>query len=286
MKFSDEDIKRQMRLGEDSHWEFKEIVFSENKPKSPSRADLADELAAFANSDGGVILCGVTDNGDVQGMSRIQMDRLEMLLVEICTDTVKPSIRPTIFRKEIEEDKTFLLIEVPQGYALHNSPGGSFHRVGSSKRKMTTDEQLRLAQKRSQARFLWFDKQPIPETGFGSLDESLWKPLLSAEGAATPELALEKMGLLTHDQNGVICATVSGILLCTRSPEEWLPNAYITATCYRGNDRASGQVDTQTITGPLNRQIAVTDAKGKEFIVRIVEIFGQSVLLEYRSCSK
>ena len=286
MKFSDEDIKRQMRLGEDSHWEFKEIVFSENKPKSPSRADLADELAAFANSDGGVILCGVTDNGDVQGMSRIQMDRLEMLLVEICTDTVKPSIRPTIFRKEIEEDKAFLLIEVPQGYALHNSPGGSFHRVGSSKRKMTTDEQLRLAQKRSQARFLWFDKQPIPETGFGSLDESLWKPLLSAEGAATPELALEKMGLLTHDQNGVIRATVSGVLLCTRSPEEWLPNAYITATCYRGNDRASGQVDTQTITGPLNRQIAVTDAKGKEFIVRIVEIFGQSVLLEYRSCSK
>ena len=74
--------------------------------------------------------------------------------------------------------------------------------------------------------------------------------------------------------------------MCTRSPEEWLPNAYITATCYRGNDRASGQVDTQTITGPLNRQIAVTDAKGKEFIVRIVEIFGQSVLLEYRSCSK
>lgn len=256
MNFSDQEIKRQMRLGEDSHWEFKEIVFAENKPKSPSRADLADELAAFANSDGGVILCGVTDNGDVQGMSREQMDRLEMLLVEICTDTVKPSIHPTIFRKEIEEDKAFLLVEVPQGYALHNSPGGSFHRVGSSKRKMTTDEQLRLAQKRSQARFLWFDKQPIPETGFGSLDESLWKPLLSAEGAANPELALEKMGLLTHDQNGVIRATVSGVLLCTRSPEEWLPNAYITATCYRGNDRASGQIDTQTITGPLNRQIA------------------------------
>ena len=256
MKFSDEEIKRQMRLGEDSHWEFKEIVFAENKPKSPSRADLADELAAFANSDGGVILCGVTDNGDVQGMSREQMDRLEMLLVEICTDTVKPSIRPTIFRKEIEEDKAFLLIEVPQGYALHNSPGGSFHRVGSSKRKMTTDEQLRLAQKRSQARFLWFDKQPIPETGFGSLDESLWKPLLSAEGAANPELVLEKMGLLTHDQNGVVRATVSGVLLCTRSPEEWLPNAYITATYYRENDRASGQIDSQIITGPLNRQIA------------------------------
>ena len=256
MNFSDEEIKRHIRLGEDNHWEFKEIVFAGNKPKSPSRDDLADEFAAFANTDGGVILCGVTNSGSVQGFSREQMDELEKLLTEICTDTIKPSIRPAIFRTEIEEGKPFLLVAIPQGYALHDSPGGNYHRVGSSKRKMTSDERLRLAQKRGQTRFLWFDKQPVPETGFGSLDESLWKPLLSAEGAATPELALEKMGLLTNDENDTTRATVAGVLLCTHSPEEWLPNACISATCYRGTDRASGQIDAQTITGPLNRQIA------------------------------
>ncbi|MCY3722122.1 MAG: putative DNA binding domain-containing protein [Candidatus Poribacteria bacterium] len=255
MNFSDEEIKRQMRLGEDSHWEFKEIVFTGNVPKSPRRAELADELAALANTDGGVVLCSVTDSGDVQSISRDQMDRLEILLVEICTDTIKPPIRPAILRREVEEEKPFLLVEVPQGYALHNSPGGSYHRVGSTKRQMTTDEQLRLAQQRAQSRFLWFDKQPVPGTGFGSLDESLWKPLLSAEGAAVPELALEKMGLLTSDENGIMRATVAGILLCSHTPEEWLPNACISATCYRGEDQASGQIDTQIITGPLNQQI-------------------------------
>ena len=52
---------RHIRLGEDSLWEFKEIVFVGDDPKSPRRADLADELAAFANTDGGgVMLCGVT----------------------------------------------------------------------------------------------------------------------------------------------------------------------------------------------------------------------------------
>ncbi|MDE0553849.1 MAG: putative DNA binding domain-containing protein [Candidatus Poribacteria bacterium] len=255
MNFSDAEIKRQMRLGEDSHWEFKEIVFAGDVPKSPRRDDLADELAAFANTDGGVVLCGVTDSGNVQGMSREQMDRLEMRLVEICTNTIKPSIRPTIFRREIEEGKPFLLVQVPQGYALHDSPGGSFHRVGSSKRPMTTDERFRLAQQRGQARFLWFDKQPVPGTGFGTLDEPLWKPLLSVEGAAAPELALEKMGLLTSDENGTTRATVAGVLLCCRFPEEWLPNACISATCYRGKDRASGQIDAQIITGPLNQQI-------------------------------
>ncbi|MYA68891.1 hypothetical protein F4009_15135 [Candidatus Poribacteria bacterium] len=256
MNFSDEEIKRHIRLGEDNHWEFKEIVFTGNVPKSPRRDDLADELAAFANTDGGVLLCGVTDSGDIQGMSREQMDALEQLLTDLCTDMIKPSIRPAIFRREIEEGKPFLLIEVPQGYALHDSPGGGYHRVGSSKRKMTSDERLRLAQKRGQTRFLWFDKQPVPGTGFGSLDESLWKPLLSAEGATAPELALEKMGLLIKDENGITHATVAGLLLCSHSPEQWLPNACISATCYRGVDRASGQIDAQTITGPLNQQIA------------------------------
>ncbi len=256
MDFSDEEIKRQIRLGEDSHWEFKEIVFTGNKPKSPNRDDLADEIAAFANTDGGVVLCGVTDDGDVQGMSREQMDKLEMFLVQICTDTIKPAIRPTILRREIEQRKPFLLVEIPQVYTQHDSLGGSFHRVGSSKRKMTSDERLRLAQRRGQARFLWYDKQPVPGTGFGSLDESLWKPLLSAEGAANPVLTLEKMGLLTDDEKGITRATVAGVLLCTRSPEEWLPNACISVTYYRGTDRASGQIDAQVITGPLNRQIA------------------------------
>ena len=319
MNFSNEEIKRQMRLGEDSHWEFKEIVFAGNVPKSPSRKNLADELAAFANTDGGVLLCGVTDNRDVQGMLREQMDALERLLTEICTDAIKPPVRPTILRKKIKEGKPFLLVEVPQGYVLHNSPGGSYHRVGSTKRQITTDEQLRLAQRRGQARFLWFDKQPVPGTGFGSLDESLWKSLLSVEGATAPELALEKMGLLTNDENGTMRATVAGVLLCTRSPEEWLPNACISATCYRGKDRASGQIDAQTITGPLNQQIAeavafavrnmrvgayknpartdlpqyservlfeATDANGRELIVRVIAIMGKSALLEYRPYSK
>ena len=46
----DEDIRRQLRLGEDSGWEFKEIVFAGDMPTSPRRGDLADELGAFANA--------------------------------------------------------------------------------------------------------------------------------------------------------------------------------------------------------------------------------------------
>ena len=255
MSYRDEDIAIQLRLGEDSRWEFKQIEFSGSRPKSPSRNDLADEIAAFANSDGGVLLCGVTDRGDVQGLSREQMDQLDRLLTDICTDSIQPPIRPAILRR-IVNGGPLLLVEVPQGHARHDSPGGSFHRVGSTKRRMTSDQRLRLAQRRGQAGFLRFDRQTVPETGFGTLDRALWKPLLSAEGAVDPPSALEKMGLLSRNENGVRQATVAGVLLCSPAPEERLPNACITATCYRGEDRATGQVDAQTIGGPLQRQIA------------------------------
>ncbi len=102
---SEADIARQLRLGEDSRWELKRIEF-----RGDRRDDLADELAAFANASGGLMLCGVTDADEVQGLSRPQ----------------------------------------------HDSPGGSYRRVGSSKRIMSSDERLRLSQQRAQARFLWF----------------------------------------------------------------------------------------------------------------------------------
>ncbi len=52
----------------------------------------------------------------------------------------------------------------------------------------------------------------MPETGFRTLAERLWKPLLSAEGAAEPEAALGKLALLEDDESKVIRATVAGVV--------------------------------------------------------------------------
>ncbi len=256
MIYSEEEIMRQLRLGEDSDWEFKQIEFAENKPRNPRRDDLANEIAAFANANGGVLLCGVTDEGEMQGMSREQMVALDSVLVEVSTNSIKPAVRIRTHHRQLPDGKRLLLVEVPEGDSQHDSPGGSYIRVGGSKQKMTSDERLRLAQRRGQARFRSFDEQTVPDTGFGTLDEWLWKPLLTAEGAADPESALGKLALLKPDEAGIPRATIAGVLLCTRNPEQWLPNACITATRYRGKERASGQIDAQEITGPLNRQIA------------------------------
>ena len=256
MNLSIEDIEIRLRSGEDSGWEFKQVEFVGNRPRRPTRGDWADEIAAFANAAGGAVLAGVADDGNVIGISRTQIASLDSLLVEVSTDTIKPPVRIRTHHRELSNGKLVLLVEVPESDSVHESPGGCYIRVGASKRLMAGDERLRLTQRSLQARSLWFDKQPVPETGFGTLTEALWKPLLSAEGAAEPEAALGKLALLEDEEAGVLRATVAGVLLCTPNPERWLPNACITATRYRGRDRSSGQIDSQEITGPLNQQIA------------------------------
>ena len=255
MPFTSDEIQSRLRLGEDSFWEFKQIEFAGDRPTGPRRDDLADEIGAFANTGGGVLLCGVTDAGDAQHLTRAQLDSLERLLVEIGQDSIKPRINVSTHRVALDDGGAALLTQIPEGYAAHSSPGGVFQRVGSSKRLLNSDEHLRLAQRRGQARFVWYDEQPVPNTGFASLDETLWKPVLSNTGAAEPEVGLLRMGLLAIDAHSVTRATVAGLLFCSKQPTQWLSNAYITATRYRGIDRASGQTDAQDINGPIPEQI-------------------------------
>ena len=254
MKFSINEIEERLQLGEDSDWEFKQIIFKGDQPDSPKRDDLADEIAAFANAGGGNLICSVSDSGDIKKMSKVQLDNLVRLVEEICSDSIKPQLFVEVNRFRIVE-KNLLLVSVPEGDSIHDSPGGSYIRSGSSKRKLNSEQRLRLARRRSQASYLWFDKQPIPDSGLNTLDKSLWKHILSSEGLKEPEIALNNLALLSPDHANVTRATVAGILLCTQHPENWLSSAHIKATCYSGIDRASSQLDSLKITGPVNQQI-------------------------------
>lgn len=272
MTIPDQDIRQQLRRGEDSRWGFKQIEFRGDVPASPRREDIADELIAFANADGGVLLCGVSDDGRIQGMSREQMAALDRMLVEVSTDTIEPALRIGVHHREIDR-KALVQVKVPKGEVVHERSGRAFIRVGTTKRRLEGDERLRLAQGRAHCPHLWFDRQIVPQTGFGTLSERLWEPLLSAAGASDPRRALMNQRLLSQDEAGVERATVAGVLLCAQAPQDWLPQATIMATHYRGKDRASGQLDAQEIVGPLPAQIA----EAVRFVARNMRVAARKV---------
>lgn len=255
MRYSDDELRDRLQLGEDSGWEFKAVEFRGPRPAGSQRAQWADEIVAFSNAAGGVMLLGVSDEGQVDGMSREQLDAVEQMVVEICRDTVSPAVRAAIYKVNLD-GRSIVLVEVPAGDGLYERDGRSYLRVGSAKQLMSSDERIRLALRRGQSQRRSFDESPLANTGFATLSERLWMPLLSSENLAEPAIGLEKLGLLSEDDQGRLRASVGGALLCMDQPEAQLPHAVITATAYRGSDEASGQLDARTITGPLDRQVA------------------------------
>ena len=257
-------LLRRIRLGEDSELELKSVSFKGQRVSAPERKDLADELAAMANSGDGLVVLGVDDQSrEVLGVPAERLDALETYVRQICNDSIEPPLTARILRVELPDDlgetRQVLKIEVPRSLYVHRSPGGYFHRIGSSRREMRPDYLARLFQQRSQARILRFEEQAVPETDISRLDLELAKRFFGETPPDDIELALYKMRLLCRDDQGEQKATVAGLLMASHRPEEWLPGAIVQAVRYRGTRQDSNyQLDAATLTGPLDAQIRQT----------------------------
>ena len=177
---SPEELLEAIALGEDSRLELKEIRMAGDRVNAPRRDDLADELAAFANASGGVLVLGIDDSSRrILGIARESLDAVETFVRNLVTDSIKPPLAPLILKSVLPdangEEKALIKIEVPRSIFVHKSPGGYFVRVGSSKREMAPDYLARLFQQRSQTRMIRFDETPIYGAAVDDLDADLWE---------------------------------------------------------------------------------------------------------------
>jgi len=227
---------------------------------APKRDELADEIGAIANTHDGVLVLGVDDKTrDILGIPVERLEAVERYVFEICNDSIHPPVSFRSFRMELPDaegvSRAVLKVDIPRSLFVHRSPGGYLHRQGSSAREMPTEVLGRLLQQRSQARLIPFDEQPVPETSLDDLSEDLRRRFLRP-GAEEEGRTLRKMKILTEDEVGQTRATVAGVLMCSTSPQRWLPGAFVQAVRYRGRQQDSNyQIDAQDISGPLDRQI-------------------------------
>ncbi len=250
---------QQIGLGEDSGLELKGVRLRGSQVSAPRRDSLADEFAAFANSDGGRLVLGVSDDREPQALKPEQLDALADYVTEICTDSVEPPMDFRIYRVPLltsAEEGGVLVVEIPEGDAVHRSPGGYLRRRGDTKRQMQPDEIRRLLQVRGQSDVAATDSQVVGNTGVNTLRPELWRRYASSRASDPDEIALTKLKFVKDDRRGTVRATVGGVLLGADDPRQWLPNAYIQAVCYEGN-RLDGnrQLDAQDIGGTLDQQI-------------------------------
>lgn len=252
---SEDEIRQRLGLREDSRWEFKQLEFRGNQLTSPSQEELAEDIVAFANASGGTLLCSITDDGQIQGLTDLQLVAFGRSLAGASSEVVKPALRVQM-RRFVLGGKLVARVRVPQGKRVHECDNRALIRVGASNQCLGNTERTRLDQSRELANQLRFDEQVVPDSDFESLDERLWEPLISVTDGDNPRRALTNLRLLSTDEFGIERATVAGTLLCTASPEIWLPTARIYATSHRGEDTSTDQIDAQQIVGPLTTQIA------------------------------
>ena len=110
---------------------------------------------------------------------------------------------------------------------------------------------MRIAQTRSQARIISFDEQAVPNTSENTLQRDLYMRFVREDSIE----ALAKRRILVKTENE-IKASVSGILMCTQTPDEYIYNSFIQAVFYRSTKRdANYQINALDCRGSLDQQI-------------------------------
>ena len=253
------ELLYQVRLGEDSAYEFKSLTVKGNKVDQPGRDSVADELAAFANAGGGIVVFGVADKTRaVEGIAREDLDTVDLWLANIASHAIDPPLPIETRLLEIPDSqgdlKPVVWVRVSKSVFVHKSPHGYFHRVGSSKREMSPELLARIFQQRSMVRLIRFDEQLVPQTTRDVIAPELKTRFLRGD---LPEITqLKKLYLIGDDESGELRLTVSGVLLLTARPADYLSSAYIQCVAYSGSERnAEYQLDAQDCDGPVDEQI-------------------------------
>ncbi|MCT4612080.1 MAG: putative DNA binding domain-containing protein [Clostridia bacterium] len=123
--------------------EFKESEYLELKREVTD--DLAKEIIAFANTNGGKIYIGIDDNGKVIGVSK--PDLVSQKVSNIITDSIDPDLMSSINIENLRiEGKEIIVIKILEGedkpYAIRSkglSSDGVYVRIGTTKKQASRE---------------------------------------------------------------------------------------------------------------------------------------------------
>lgn len=232
--------------------------------------DLAKEISAFLNLEGGYILLGIEDDGEISGLTRDKKE-VEEWIMNVCRNNIQPPVIPYWESVAIDQSKNIGIISLPDDSpdkpykARRGNAWVTFVRVGSTSREATRDEEARLFQASG---LLRYDIKPVPGSSYDELEarrvENYFKDILLQETPPRDEtdswrLILTNMDFLT-ESGGKLYATVGGLLLFGTNPNKYLPQAGITATAFSGTEKDYDTADEEVIRGPL---VSVISQRGE-----------------------
>ncbi len=221
---------------------------------------LAETLAAFANTNGGIVLFGVDPNSNaVRGIRDPEAAIDKALAAGLRCDP--PLILPRPENATLD-DKPIIIIQVAAGLPHAYSLRGKY--LGRAGKKIVTlgPRQLRqLLRERGEASF---EALPAPSATFDDLDDTLvqkYAAMFLGESPAKKDAVIDllaRRGCLVKE-SGAWRPTTSGYLLFGREPQRTFPSAEILLARYAGKEM-DDEFLRDIIRGPLPEQIRRVEA--------------------------
>jgi ATP-dependent DNA helicase RecG len=242
------ELIRLIKGGEDTYLELKV------KLSNPER--IAQEIVALANTAGGTIVFGITDQLRVEGIRN--PGRVQDELIKICREEVYPPLIPFLDVIAFDDGRRVIALDIEGKQRPYRTKKGKFYlRFGDEKREATREELSVLI---DESRPLFYENIPLEGVSEEDFDDTLmWsfaeafeKDSLGKNGYQTRSF-LERDLLLATGTKDTFLPTVAGTLLFGRNESvgEILPRAAITAIRFSGNDRKTGVIEKQVFSGNL-----------------------------------
>src|SRR6266566_1090273 len=243
------ELQERLAIGENLTTEFKQW------PVHPD--DLAASIVAFANTNGGQLILGVSDDRKLVGLQ--DTDAVARTVDNVAFNNCEPPI--TVVQETVasttQPEIKVLVVNIPKGdqRPYRTNRGVYYIRTTSGRRQASREELLRLFQS---SESLYYDETPLTRLSVTDLNLDSFEKYLAESGLAhlVPDTAnlLRNWRLVLRDH-----PTVCGVLLFGDNPQKHLPYAQINAFRFPGTDSSVEPSDAKEIKGKLLDLISQTE---------------------------
>lgn len=236
------ELQQILAMGEDSQHQFKQNITHSNS--------ITAEMVAMANTQGGKILLGVDDSGEISGLSTQDVRRLNQLISNAASDAVKPPINPLTQVIQTEQG-LLMVVSVLEGLnkPYTDNSGIIWVKSGADKRRVTSREEMqRMFQA---AGLIYADEVPVLGTSQNDLNQhtfqAYYETRYQEEISELSARLLQNLRLLKDNQ-----LTLSGLLLFGKNPQQFKPVLVVKAIVFPGNElNIAHYLDSEDIEGDL-----------------------------------
>ena len=240
-----ERIKLSLDLGESQWREFKSAFEGPEGTKKPRnvddiKTDVGRTLVGFANAEGGELLIGVEDDGDVTGIPHSE-SAIQKFLDACVTQIHSETPLPNPVKKVLNyEGKKIVYLAVQKGtdFIYLTSDGRCLKRKDRDTIPITFEN---LSSQRLEDSSREFERLPAAGCTLADLDRDL---ITSVSGQITPGTSIEKclqyLGLAEFGIDGLKLKKVA-VLLFAKDIQRWHTGSFVRLLTINGKEKRSGE---------------------------------------------